>query len=213
MKMGKVNISGGDDQNAGGVSEENQNDNQDASQSASKAVDYDTYDKAVKQKKAFQAKLAERESELEQLRREKQEREEAELAKKGEYQKLLEQREVELKSEREKLSAIQSQIAESRKLSAVLERVGGEVKKEYWALLDLDSVAIDPDTGMPDEASALAAAKEFEKRFPEVVRRPNQKTLPAGAPHGAKPLSFEVEIRAAKTQHELDAVLAKYGKA
>ncbi len=201
-----LKVPGGDDQNPGGNSDDQNKDDSSSQTPAKGTVAYETYKKAVDEAKAAKAKVAE-------FEKSKREAEESKLKQDGEYKKLLEQREQELKETQEKLSGTEKKISESRKLNAFLGAVPGDVPKQYWGLIDLDGIAVDPETGMPDPASVKKAAAEFEKSHPEVVKKPNKGKLPTDAANGSgAPTGFSAEIKAAKTQKELDLVLAKYGK-
>lgn len=168
-------VPGGDAQNPGGNSED-QNETQPKAP-AKDSVAYDTYKKAVDEAKAAKAKVAE----FEKAQREANE---AKLKADGEYKKLLEQREKELADERQKRTGIEQQISDARKRSALLDALTGEVPKTYWSLMDLDEIAVNPETGMPDEASVKSVAEKFEKQYPEVVKRAPKGKLPNDAPQG-----------------------------
>lgn len=176
-----ANVPGGDDQNPGGTSEQNQEQTQSqdnaGDQNPPRSVSYDSYKKAVDEAKAAKKKADE-------LERKEKQREEAALAEQGNYKKLLEQRETELKDERKKYSELNSKVTESRKMNAFLGAVSGEIPDKYWGLVDLDAVAVDPETGKPDEASVKAAAEAFEKQYPDVVKKPTRSKLPNDAPNG-----------------------------
>jgi hypothetical protein len=203
-------VPGGDDQNPGGTSEHNQEQQTQPTTDETpkpRTVAYESYQKAIDEAKKAKAKAAEYE-------RAQRAREEEELKKQGEYKKLLEQRESELNEARTARQALESKISDSRKLNAFLGSVTGDVPKQYWSLIDLDTIAVDPETGMPDEASVKKAAADFEKQYSDVVKKPTKGKLPNDAPQGSgAAVGFEAEIRKAKNQKEFDAVLVKYGKA
>jgi dsDNA-specific endonuclease/ATPase MutS2 len=152
---------------------------------AKDSVAYDTYKKAVDEAKAAKAKVAE-------FEKAKREAEESKLKQDGEYKKLLEQREQELEEERKGRKDLETKINESRKLNAFLNAVSGEVPKQYWSLIDLENVAVDPETGMPDESSVKRAAEKFEKEYADVIKKPSKSKLPNDAPKGgAGKLSYD----------------------
>lgn len=173
------NGSGGTEQTPGGASD-NPNDNPNpttAGDQKPQTVSHETYTKVLDEAKKAKAKVAEYE-------REQKKRDEEALTKQGEYKKLAEQREQELKEEREKRVSLETRIADSRKLNAILGSVTGEVPKQYWGLIDTNQIAVDPETGIPDEASVKKAAQAFEKQFPDVVKKPSRGKLPDDVPLG-----------------------------
>jgi hypothetical protein len=194
-------IPGGDPENKPNSQDPNP---ADPGEGAPRQVSYDSYKKAVDEAKAAKKRL-------DDFERKEKDREEASLKEQGNFKKLLEQREAELKDTQKKLTDLDSKISNSRKLNSVLGAIGSEIPKQYWGLIDLEQIAVDPDSGLPDESSIKKAAEEFRKQFPEVIKTTKGK-LPNDAPGGAGSLGFAAEIKAAKTQKEFDAVMAKYGK-
>jgi hypothetical protein len=171
-------VPGGDDQIPGGNPGDQKDDQTDPNPAPPKGtVAYDTYKKAVDEAKAAKAKVAE-------FEKAKRESEEAALKEQGNYKKILEEREKELKETREKLSGTEKKISDSRKMNAFLGSIAGDVPKQYWSLIDLDDVAVDPETGMPDESSVKRAADKFEKEYGEVIKKPSKGKLPNDAPKG-----------------------------
>ena len=176
--------SGGSNVNPGGSGEiPNKNDPNEAPTSKD-SVSYESFKKVLDEKKSVQDRMKSLEDELNKFRSEEKKREEAKLREKEDWKKLLEQREQELTDYKQKFEGLNTQITEGRKLSAVLSQITGEVPDHYLGLISTDDVAVDPETGMPDTASALRVAKEFEKRYPEVIKRRAANGLPANAPQG-----------------------------
>lgn len=178
-----VKVPGGDDQNPGGnagdQTKDVPGDQSTTPPPAKETVAYDTYKKAVDEAKAAKAKVAE-------FEKAKREAEEAKLKQDGEYKKLLDQREIELKETKEKLSGTEKKISEGRKLNAFLGALTGEIPKQYWPLIDLEEVAMDPTTGIPDESSVKRAAEKFEAQYSDVIKKPSSSKLPNEAAKGAK---------------------------
>jgi hypothetical protein len=69
--------------------------------------------------------------------------------------------------------------------SAVLSHLSGEVEDQYFGLIDVSQVVIDPSTGLPDETSAQKAASLFEQRYSKVIMRPSGVAMPNQAAKGA----------------------------
>jgi hypothetical protein len=172
-------VPSGDDQNPGGeLDTKTKDDASGGGDSKPKAPSYETYQKVLDEaKKAKEA--------LREYQRKEKEAEDAKLKQQGEYQKILEQREAELKQEREEKQTLKDSIQNGKKLNAILGKLTGELPSQYWSLVDLEKIAVNPETGAPDEASVLNAAKEFEKQFPHVVVRKTTSKLPNDDARGA----------------------------
>lgn len=146
--------------------------NQDSGKST---IAYDTHRKLLDEKKKVQAQL-------DQLLREKTEREEADARKRGDFDTLLKSREEELSKERAAREALESRITHGRKLNAVIEALGGNVDQKWLRLIDTDDVAVNPETGEVDAMTVARAAESLKKQWPEMIRKTT--VLPAGAPAG-----------------------------
>lgn len=205
--------SGGANDGSGGTGEKNQNKNLDdgsggtGDEGSKQTVAYETHQKLLRERKKDQELLRE-------LQAKEKAREEEKLKEQGNFQTLLKQREEELKKEREEKQRLVQEREDGLRLNALLKHMSGTVERQYWALFDLDKVAIDPSSGKVDEATAQAAAKAFEAQYGKVVEKKSNAKLPQEAAQGgASGGGFETEIKAAKTQKEFDAVMKKYGKA
>jgi hypothetical protein len=182
--------SGGTGQTPGGASD-NPNNNQNPASGAPnpQSVSYESYSKLLDEKKK-------RDEELRALRQRDKEREEADLRQKEDWKKLLEQREIELKDERDKRNVLESRVQTSIKLRAFLGAVPGNVEEQYWPLIDTDQIVLHPETGMPDPATVAKVVKEFEQRYPLVIQKNPNGSLPGDAPRGAQgQLSYEAWLK------------------
>jgi small-conductance mechanosensitive channel len=200
-----------DQKGAGGAAdnlgEGNQNDGQDnQNKEKPSTVTRDAYEKAVSEAKKAKERLAQLESDAKK-------RTEEELKAKEDYKKLWESTKAEADDWKTKYSGLNSSVQESRKLNAVLGKLPGKVASEYWGLVELDKIAADPETGRVDDASVARYVKEFEQKHARLIDKPQGGKLPGDAAKGAgKELGFEAELRATKTQRELEAVMRKHGK-
>lgn len=163
-------------------------------------VSYETHRKLLSQKKAADERV-------EQLLKEKQQAEEAELQKKGDVQKLLKikedtllekEKEVErLKSEKEN---VMKTYLEERKLQAIKEKLPAPLAKpEYSAFLDTDSVQFKPDTLEIDETSVERVAGDFVKNHPFLLKL-DAKILPNGSPKATGKLPYEEWLKLPVTE-------------
>lgn len=140
-----------------------------------KSVSYETYLKTLNEAKNAKKRM----KELEDAERMKAE---AELAEKGEYKKLLSQREEELTRLRNEMAENKKRETDRRKLASVLEGIGADIDSKFYGLIDYDEVAVDPETGMIDEMSRARAIEKFKMKFPEIIPNPRGPRLPSIAP-------------------------------
>lgn len=154
-----------------------------------KSVDYDTYSRAVDREKRWKQEAKEAQDRLAALENERKRNEQEQLEQEGKWQQLAESRQAqidELKGEvslwQEKYTGLDGQIKDSKKAHAIASKLPGTLRQEYYHMLDLDSVVMNPETGEIDEASAVKAASVFQEKFPELVRPANTPSLPNGEP-------------------------------
>lgn len=163
-----------------------------------KQVSYETYLKVLDEKKRESAKRKELEE------REKA-RETKELEEKGEYQRLLAQTREELTKKDQELADIRRNETERLKLASILNAVNGEIDRKFFQFIDLSEVAIDPDTGRPDDMSVTKAVEKLKQTYPEFIRPSNAPRLPADAPKGDTPSQIaESEWRKLRNSKEME---------
>lgn len=162
-------VPGGNTQNPGGSPEpENPENNQ-----GKKTVDFDSYKKALDEKKSLQKRLQEFESSAKA-------REEAELLEKENFKKLAETRGEELAKIKTDHEALNKRITDSKKFSAILKSINGQVPEQYWSLIDIDEVPVNED-GEPDETAVKSIARKFETTFKEVIKPASGAKMPNDA--------------------------------
>lgn len=148
-------------------------------------VAYETYQKVLDEKKRKDAQLL-------KFQEEKKAAEEAALRDKEQWKTLYEQREAELKVAKDEHATLQNRVHNGMKLRSFLNAVQGEIAEQYFQLIDVEQIAVNPDNNMPDPASVAKAVKEFEQKYPLVIQRRNAGGLPSDAPRGGTgPLSYE----------------------
>lgn len=138
-------------------------------------VTLETHRKLLDEKKKTQAKL-------EAYEAKEKEREEADAKKRGDYEAILKAREEELQSERSKRLEIEGTLTQGRKLSAVIDALGGSVDPRWYKLIDISNVAINPDSGEVDAMTVAKVAESLKREWPEMLRATSK--LPANAPQG-----------------------------
>lgn len=141
-------------------------------------VAYETYRKLLGEKKKRDEELEATKAKLAELSKAEKLRQEAELKEKEDFKTLLQRREEELQSKEQELSSIKGTLESGAKLRAFLDSVNGVVEKQYWTLVDLDEVKIDPNTGLPDPLTVEALARKFESEYPLVVKPKGQVKIP-----------------------------------
>ena len=162
---------------SGAGGETNQEITQNTKAKTEDTVAYESYVKVLEEAKAAKKKLKEFEEE-------KKLKLDEELKAKENWKALLEQREKELGEIKDKYSGLQSGLQNAQKMQAVLKHISGEVPQQYWNLIELDKVVVNPETGEPDAMSVQNYAKEFESKYSLVVQKPNANKLPNNAPNG-----------------------------
>lgn len=147
-------------------------------------VSYDTYRRTVNEAKNEREARRKLEAELAEIRKRDKAIEEQELAKKGEYEKLLQLREQEAKSLKEQLDAYHAQFKRASKLNAFMKAAGTELDDKWLSLVDVDSIATRPDADNEiDQLSVQNAVETFRKTWPEAFKAKGA-NIPADMPNG-----------------------------
>lgn len=155
-------------------------------------VKYESYAKLLDEKKKLQQKFDDLAKEKSDAEAAKQKALEDELKAKDDWKKLVALREQELETVRKEKETLKSELTErdqrrsnGLKMRSFLDALSGDLDEQYWSLVDLDKVVINPETGMPEATSASALAQEFATKFPLVIQRKDGPRLPNHAPQGA----------------------------
>lgn len=144
-------------------------------------VKYATYKKLLNQRK----KDAE---ELKELREFKEALEEKEAKEKGNYEALLKSREEKIQTLESKLTSYEQDLTEGTKLQAFVDRLPGPVKRqEYLSFVNLDEIALDPETKKVDEHSLKNAVDDFVKNYGDLLDKKENNTLPKVTSLGGRP--------------------------
>lgn len=170
------------------------------------SVSFETHQTLLTQRKQDQAKLKEYESELNVFRDAEKKRAEEKLASEGNFKALLESRENEIKALNEKVTSLTNQVStfeetftETKKLNALFKEIGGTLKhKDYYHLVDLKKIAMDPETNEVDAKSLKAFATDFVKDHKDLLNFGVGK-MPGGAPQASSSISYDEWLKLAKT--------------
>ena len=142
----------------------------DADQSTSKdTVQYDTYKKVLAEKKRVQEQNASIQQQLDQLLMDQKTAEESKMVENQEYKKLLDLKAEELTKTVSELTSMRSAQANAVKLDAFLNAIGGKVDRKYWGLVDLESIVVDPSTGLVEEMSVTKLVETFRKEHGRLI--------------------------------------------
>lgn len=179
-------------------------------------VRYESHDKLLGQHKAAKAENAELKEKLAALQTEEQKRVEQELAAQGEWKLLVEAKEKKIAeleekylTEAEKAEIANSTLTNAQKIQAVCDKLPGKIRNsKYYQYIDINQVALNPETGEVDEASVQTVANAFMEEHKELVDTTHIGRLPAGA-HGShkEPALVDVPLK------EMRAKAAEMAKA
>lgn len=170
-------------------------------------VAYETYQKALREKKNAQEKLTELSSKLAAYEAKLKQEEEVKLKEKEDFKSLLQLREKELGEFKAKYEQTQNAIVEGMKFNAFKKSLSGNLDEAFYPLVDLSSIPTDPNTNLPDEASIKKAAQEFEQKYARIIEKPSNARLPNNAATDMKAPTLE-SFKAAKTAKEKREMLA-----
>lgn len=148
-------------------------------------VSYETFNKLLAQRKKDREKLTNYEKQLEELSGWKKSLEEQESVKKGEYEKILSTYKTENETLKSKLSEVQKSIVDGQKYQSFIDKLPGRLdRSEYLQFVNVEEIAIDPETGVVDEATVQSAVDKFVKNYGKLITPTNTKSLPSHAQIG-----------------------------
>lgn len=206
------------------MSEENNNQNaggdlNDAGSADRKdVVSYETHKRLLDQLKKSTSKLSELESQVNSFIAEKQRQEEAKMQESGQFKQLIEARDARIKQLQDELEAkatrakeLEDRFVNAKKISSFKSKLPGQlVKDDLLFHANLDDIVVS-ENGEVDEVSLSNAVKQFVDGWGTIAFKPNAK-MPNEAQRAGHPLTYEQEIRTAKSQKEFDAIRAKHGR-
>ncbi len=152
-------------------------DNSSSNSSTENRVAYETHRRLLDEKKKLQEKY-------EVLAAEKAQREHKELEDKGEYQKIIEIERQQKAAAESKLAELQDTFLRGKKVKAFLSALGTGLDEKYYGFIDLEQIAVDPESKEINMTSVASVAESFKKSYPEILRPKNATNLPDAAPAG-----------------------------
>lgn len=153
-------------------------------------VDYSTYKRAMDDVAKLKAELGRVTDQLKSFETEKEKAQKKKLEEQGEWQKLAETARTEAADWKTKFEGLNAQILDSKKANAIASRLPGTLKSDFYHMLNIDGVAV-TESGEIDETSAVKAAEDFAKKYPELIIPRDTPNLPNGQPKGKGGLSYE----------------------
>jgi hypothetical protein len=148
-----------------------------------KQVSYESHRRLLNEMKKEREERRKLQAELAERAQREKEAEEKRLAEQNEWKKIAENREKELKEKEDKLKGLETERQDARKLDAFLTALKGKVDPKYWPMIDLESIAIDPESGRVDEMTVARTVEDFRKDHGRLIDTPgNGDGMPPNAP-------------------------------
>lgn len=154
-------------------------------------VSYTTYKKTLTQLKNLQEKHRENESLLMQYQQKEKETEQKRLEEQGEYKKLLELERQKLNQYEQERDQYKNKLINAHKLNAFNEKLPSKISRpEYYDHVDIDSIVIDPETGMVDDSSVDNAVNSFMQNHYQLLDT-KKVPMPSNSPSASSTLTEE----------------------
>lgn len=176
-------------------------------------VDYKTYFKTVNEVKKEREKRRELESKLNEILEGQKKVEEEKLKEQGEYKKLLQSREEELKMLKNKTLEYEQTLTNGQKMSEFMSKLPGKIKrKEYYSFIPVDEIVIDPETGTVDERTLDTAVNSFLENHRDLldIRKGNSIPHDAGQPKSSLTMEQWKSLPIAEKRKRYNEVMQNY---
>lgn len=139
---------------------------------AENKVAYETYQKVLAERKRDQERVRELNAKLEEIEINNKRIEEEILKKKEDYKTLLDNKTKEHEQAAYELNQMKEQRKQALKLNAFLEGCGNnQIKKNYWKMIPVGDIIINPETGEVDPLSVKMAVDAYMRDYPETLER------------------------------------------
>lgn len=163
-----------------------------------KHISPEDHKRAIDDAMKFKAELKATREKLSLFEKAQKEAEEKKLTESGEYQKLIQLKEQKISELEQKmqetegnLSGLKKSLFDAAKLNAVRDRLPGTVKNPaYLSFIDVDKIAINPETNEIDLDSVDRVATEFVKTHPDLIKS-DPTRLPGGAAQAVTKLTHD----------------------
>lgn len=142
-------------------------------------VSHDTHKKLLSQRKRDQSVISELQEKLTHFEKLEQDKAQAEAEKRGEYDKVISSYKERMSSLEQENESYKRSISDSIKMNSFLNKLPGKIKKnEYTKFIDLEDIALDPDTGAVEETTLETAVNKFVENYSDLIAHGNQGKLP-----------------------------------
>lgn len=177
-------------------------------------ISVSAYKKLLTQRKNDQEKMRSLQESIDSFTQEKSAQEEAKLEADGEFKKINEMLKAELSQTKEDNQLLATAIQNTKKKQAFYSKLDGKLESvAYEAFIDLESIAINPETQDVDSQSVEMVVKNFLSEHGKLVEPKNAKTIPGNASSTSNNgLGYMDALKKCKTQAEFDRVRKEYGK-
>ncbi len=172
MEVNDQGASGAPSQN---ISDDSGNDKQ--------SVSYDTHRKLLGQRKNDQSTIKELSDALDVFRNAESAANEQKAIEKGNFEKVLADRDVKLKNTEEQYNNLKGEIDRARKLNAFDQALGAKIKHEdFYNFVDTDSISLD-ENGVPMKETVEQVVNSFKERYGDTLLvKTEVAKLPGDAP-------------------------------
>ena len=154
-------------------------------------VSHESFQTLLRQRKADQERLRTAEEKLkrlDELEANESKLNDEKLKSDGNWKALLESRENKLKeiqetntTLKELVKSFEDKFTSAHKINAFKEAIGGNLKRnEYYSFIELDKIALNPDTGAIDDKTIKSYANEFTNKYKDLIEF-KVKRLPTGS--------------------------------
>lgn len=148
---------------------------------------YESFQKAVAEKKAAQERARKLEEEnaafkkeREDLQRKAEDDERKRLEDKEQFKDLYHKVKEELAKKESALNEMTQAQLNARKMSSFLEAIKGDIPRQYWGLIDIDKIQLDGEK--VDEFSVQKYVEEFRETYKDVIKPRDSRRMPIDSP-------------------------------
>lgn len=177
-------------------------------QSNQDTVKYDTYRKVLSEKKKRDEEVRALREQVEEFERSQKEAQEKELQDQNKWKEIADLRTKEYEQALQKLQEMKSSQQQAMKLDTFLSSLGTQLPKQYWGLVDLDAIKLNPETNDVDEMSVTSAIETFRKSYPEILQSKSSASTPNSAPRGTAAATRGEQDFSKLPAHERNRILA-----
>ena len=170
-------------------------------------VAYSTYKKVLTEKKNLHERMRSLQDQVDAINKEKQSSEQKKLEEQGEYKKILEIRQKEVEAMKADNELLAKELQHTWKKQAFYGKLKGSLRKpEYEQFIDLETIALDPESHQVNPESVDIAVNQFMEKYGDLVAQTAAKTIPGQAPQHYAPKSIG-SMNSAEKQDALKGAL------